>query len=163
MTEKMYVVHVFCHAFFAHAEWEDEGGEMTMKLIKALNNNVALVLDDRKRESVVMGRGVAFNIKPGGSVNPSLIEKHFVLDGKGGKKDFDSLLKRITVEDIELASGIIRRGEERLGYRCNDRIRCPSPPERCANDTVSSMWIRWMTEAARMSGSARTVFTGIGM
>lgn len=122
MTEKMYVVHVFCHAFFAHAEWEDEGEEMTMKLIKALNNNVALVLDDRKRESVVMGRGVAFNVKPGGSVNPSLIEKHFVLDGKGGKKDFDSLLKRITVEDIELASGIIRRGEERLGYRCNDSI-----------------------------------------
>lgn len=62
MTEKMYVVHVFCHAFFAHAEWEDEGEEMTMKLIKALNNNVALVLDARKRESVVMGRGVAFNV-----------------------------------------------------------------------------------------------------
>lgn len=95
---------------------------MAMKLLKALNNNVALVLDDKKRESVVMGRGVAFNIKPGGSVNTSLVEKHFVLDGKGGKKDFDSLLKRITVEDIELASGIIRRGEERLGYRCHDSI-----------------------------------------
>ena len=93
-----------------------------MKLIKALNNNVALVLDDKKRESVVMGRGVAFNIKPGGSVNPSLVEKHFILDGKGGKKDFDSLLERITVEDIELASGIIKQGEIRLGYRCNDSI-----------------------------------------
>lgn len=33
---------------------------MAMKLIKALNNNVALVLDNKKRESVVMGRGVAF-------------------------------------------------------------------------------------------------------
>lgn len=95
---------------------------MSMKLVKALNNNVALVLDDNKRESVVMGKGVAFNRKPGQLIKESLIEKHFILDGKGGRKDFDSLLKRISVEDIELASSIIRRGEDRLGYRCNDSI-----------------------------------------
>lgn len=93
-----------------------------MKLLKALNNNVALVLDDAKQESVVMGRGVAYNMKPGQPVNPSLVEKHFVLNGRGGRKDFDSLLKRITVGDIELASGIIKRGELRLGYHCNDSI-----------------------------------------
>ncbi len=122
MTKKMYVVHVFCHAFFVQTEPDNEGERMSMKLIKALNNNVALVLDDKKKEAVVMGKGVAFNLKPGASVNISLIEKHFVLDGKDGKKDFDSLLKRIAVEDIELASGIIRRGEERLGYHCNDSI-----------------------------------------
>ncbi|MDE7312477.1 MAG: PRD domain-containing protein [Eubacterium sp.] len=93
-----------------------------MKLIKALNNNVALVLDDERKESVVMGRGVAFHVKAGQHVDPSLVEKHFVLNGRSGRKDFDSLLKRITVNDIELASDIIKRGEERLGYRCNDSI-----------------------------------------
>lgn len=40
-----------------------------MKLLKALNNNVALVYDDKKQEAVVMGSGVAFGLKPGGSVN----------------------------------------------------------------------------------------------
>lgn len=93
-----------------------------MKLIKALNNNVALVCDETRRESVVMGSGVAFGIKPGEPVKESLIEKRFVLDGDRGKKDFDNLLKRITVDDIELASSIIREGEEWLGYRCNDSI-----------------------------------------
>lgn len=93
-----------------------------MKLIKALNNNVALVRDRKGQEAVVMGRGVAFNAKPGDPVREALIEKHFVLDGDSGKKDFDSLLKRITVDDIELASGIIREGEEKLGCRCNDSI-----------------------------------------
>lgn len=93
-----------------------------MKLLKALNNNVALVLDDEKRESVVMGRGVAFHVKIGQHIDSSLVEKHFVLNGRSGRKDFDSLLKRITVEDIELASGIIKQGEIRLGYRCNDSI-----------------------------------------
>lgn len=93
-----------------------------MKLMKALNNNVALVQDKNGQEAVVMGKGVAFNAKPGDPVREFLIEKHFVLNGDGGKKDFDSLLKRITVDDIELASGIIREGEELLGYRCNDSI-----------------------------------------
>ena len=93
-----------------------------MKLIKALNNNVALVKDRNGQEAVVMGKGVAFNAKPGSPIREYLIEKHFVLDGDSGKKDFDSLLKRITVDDIELASGIIREGEKKLGYRCNDSI-----------------------------------------
>lgn len=93
-----------------------------MKLIKALNNNVALVRDRKGQEAVVMGKGVAFHAKPGDPVREALIEKHFVLNGDGGKKDFDSLLKRITVDDIELASGIIREGEKKLEYRCNDSI-----------------------------------------
>ena len=46
-----------------------------MKLLKALNNNVALVLDDEKRESVVMGRGVAFHVKIGQHIDSSLVER----------------------------------------------------------------------------------------
>lgn len=93
-----------------------------MRLIKALNNNVALVQDENGQEAVVMGRGVAFNGKPGSFIREDLIEKHFVLNGDKGKRDFASLLKRITVDDIELASSIIREGEEQLGYRCSDSI-----------------------------------------
>ena len=93
-----------------------------MKLIKALNNNVALVKDKNGQEAVVMGKGVGFGIKNGCSIPESLIEKHFILNGDSGKRDFDKLLRRITVDDIELASNIIREGENMLGYRCNDSI-----------------------------------------
>lgn len=93
-----------------------------MKLIKALNNNVALVKDKNGQEAVVMGKGVGFGIKNGCSIPESLIEKHFILNGDSGKRDFDKLLRRITVDDIELASDIIREGENMLGYRCNDSI-----------------------------------------
>lgn len=93
-----------------------------MKLIKALNNNVALVKDKNGQEAVVMGKGVGFGIKNGCSIPESLIEKHFILNGDSGKRDFDKLLRRITVDDIELASDIIGEGENMLGYRCNDSI-----------------------------------------
>lgn len=93
-----------------------------MELRKALNNNVALVIDDENKEAVVMGKGIAYNLKPGAVIDASRVEKHFILDGKSGRKDFDSLLQRISVNDIELASDIIHKGEKSLGYRCNDSI-----------------------------------------
>lgn len=93
-----------------------------MRLRKALNNNVALVLDSGGEEAVVMGRGVAFDLKPGMSIDPDRVEKRFALDRKSGRKDFDNLLQRITANDIELASDMIRMGENILGCRCNDSI-----------------------------------------
>lgn len=93
-----------------------------MRLRKALNNNVALVLDSGGEEAVVMGRGVAFNLKPGMKVDPNRVEKRFALDKKSGRKDFDSLLQRITAEDVELASDMIRKGETILKCRCSDGI-----------------------------------------
>lgn len=100
----------------------NEGEGITVRVIKALNNNVALVQDRTGEEAVVMGRGIAFNKKPGDLVLESVIEKHFVLNGDSERKSFDSLLKRITVDDIELASSIIQEGEEQLGYHCNGSI-----------------------------------------
>lgn len=93
-----------------------------MRLRKALNNNVALVLDDQGREAVVMGRGVAFDLKTGMTVDPGRVEKRFVLDERTGRADFDSLLRRITVDDVELASDMIRKGERLLDYPCADSI-----------------------------------------
>ena len=93
-----------------------------MRLRKALNNNVALVYDNADQEAVVMGRGVAFNLKSGMEIDPHLVEKRFALDQKSGREDFDSLLKRISVEDVELASDMIHIGEEILGSRCRDSI-----------------------------------------
>lgn len=93
-----------------------------MELIKALNNNVALVYDDKRQEAVVMGSGVAFGLKTGDIVNQSRVEKFFVLDGEKGHKDFNRLLERISLDNLELASNIIKRGEQQLGYHCNDSI-----------------------------------------
>lgn len=93
-----------------------------MELIKALNNNVALVKNNNNQEEIVMGSGIAFKVHSGEQINEALVEKHFTLDQKGGNETITSLLNRITVDDIELASKIIHTGEERLGYHCSDSI-----------------------------------------
>ncbi|WP_099469784.1 PRD domain-containing protein [Konateibacter massiliensis] len=93
-----------------------------MELIKALNNNIALVKNENNQEEVVMGSGVSFKVHSGEQINEALVEKRFVLDGNGKKKAFENLLDRIRVDDVELASNIIKDGENQLGYQCRDSI-----------------------------------------
>ncbi len=45
-----------------------------MQIAKVLNNNVVVVLDEHRREQVVMGRGLAFQKRPGDVLDDSKIE-----------------------------------------------------------------------------------------
>ena len=41
-----------------------------MRIAKVLNNNVAVVLDEKGREKIVMGRGICFKKKAGEEIAP---------------------------------------------------------------------------------------------
>lgn len=41
---------------------------------KVLNNNVAVALDESGRERVLMGRGLAFGLKPDDIIDPAKVE-----------------------------------------------------------------------------------------
>lgn len=88
-----------------------------MYLLKALNNNTALVKDDSK-EYIVMGKGIAFNKKSNDDIDEHKIEKKYVLQ----TNSLEKLMKNISVEDLELANQIIKQAEEELGYTFNDSI-----------------------------------------
>lgn len=88
-----------------------------MYLIKALNNNTALVKEDLK-EYIVMGKGIAFHKKENDPIDPAKIEKKYVLQ----TASFDKLMQNLSVEDLELANQIIRYAEIELGYSFNDSI-----------------------------------------
>ena len=63
-----------------------------MKIAKVINNNVISVLDAQNKELVVMGRGIAFQQRPGDVVDESKIEKTFKLDNKDVSEKFKTLL-----------------------------------------------------------------------
>ncbi len=43
-----------------------------MKIFKILNNNVAVVLDEKGEEKIVMGRGICFKKKTGEEILPEV-------------------------------------------------------------------------------------------
>ena len=53
-----------------------------MLISKVLNNNVVTIKNEDNQESVVMGRGIAFQKKKGDEIDEEKIDKIFVLKNK---------------------------------------------------------------------------------
>lgn len=89
-----------------------------MKIKKILNNN-AVVVTDHNEEKIAIGAGIAFQKKKNDIVNPSKIEKLFVM--KENEK-FQQLLLQIPEEHFALSEEIITYAEESLGGKLNEHI-----------------------------------------
>ena len=77
-----------------------------MKIEKALNNNVAIIIDGGE-EKIVMGKGIAFSKHKGDEISPDAIDKTFVLSSPDSLNQFAQLLKDIPYEYVTLAQEII--------------------------------------------------------
>ena len=66
-----------------------------MKIEKILNNNAVVTLDDKGKEIIVMGRGIAFKQKIGNILDPDTIDKTFTLSDQGVLSRFQELLSAI--------------------------------------------------------------------
>ncbi len=93
-----------------------------MRIKKVFNNNVVLVVNDLKEEQIVMGKGIGFNKYPKDLIDTSKIEKRFIFNNKESLNELYTLLDRIPLKHIELASEIIEMGKESIGYKLNDNI-----------------------------------------
>ncbi|MEG0329754.1 MAG: PRD domain-containing protein [Longicatena sp.] len=93
-----------------------------MYIHKILNNNVVVVLDDKQREQIVMGRGIAFNKKCGDDITSEQIDKVFALSNPDTNNRFQELISDIPLEYLELVEKIITYTKTHLGKKVDDAI-----------------------------------------
>ncbi|MDQ0999649.1 beta-glucoside operon transcriptional antiterminator [Neobacillus niacini] len=93
-----------------------------MKIAKVFNNNVISAFNEKNQELVVMGRGLAFQKKPGDTVDEEKIEKTFVLKNNDLSERFKTLLYEVPIEYMEITESIIQLAKSRLGRNLNDSI-----------------------------------------
>jgi beta-glucoside operon transcriptional antiterminator len=93
-----------------------------MKIAKVINNNVISVLNEENIELVVMGRGIAFQRKPGDVVEEEKIEKIFALKNQEMTEKFKTLLYEVPLEYMEVSEEIIQNAKRKLGKDLNDSI-----------------------------------------
>src|SRR3954470_3232848 len=93
-----------------------------MKIAKVINNNVISVIDAHNKELVIMGRGLAFQKRPGDIVDEAKIEKIFKLDNKDVSEKFKTLLYDVPMEYMDVSERIISYAKEKLGKKLNDSI-----------------------------------------
>ncbi|MDI9218290.1 BglG family transcription antiterminator LicT [Clostridium tertium] len=93
-----------------------------MLINKVLNNNVITIINENNEESVVMGRGIAFQKKKGDEVDKEKVDKIFVLRNKSINDKLIALVNDIPVENLEIAEEVIKYAEEKLGTKLNENI-----------------------------------------
>ena len=96
-----------------------------MKVLKVLNNNVVSSLDEKGRETMVLGSGIGFQKKAGDEIDENRIEKIFRLPNDvsdDSKTHFHKLVEEIPYEYVKYADEIIRGASEKLGKKLNRNI-----------------------------------------
>ena len=93
-----------------------------MKIHKVLNNNVAVVFDEKGREKIVMGRGICFKKKAGENVKEEEIDKIFSLQASDAQNKLQVLVQDLPMEHIAVGEEIISEAKQRLGRELNDMI-----------------------------------------
>src|SRR5699024_3709116 len=93
-----------------------------MIINRVINNNVISILDQNSREQVIMGSGVGFQKKDGDPVDESKIEKIFSLDNKEISDQFQTLLREVPIDTMNVVEDIIQSAKKRYGKKRNDII-----------------------------------------
>ncbi|VDN47624.1 Antitermination protein BlgG [Petrocella atlantisensis] len=91
---------------------------MKCEILKIMNNNVIWVQDDKnKAETVLIGKGIGFGVKPGQQVDipQEAIDKVFITYDQKTMKDYIALAESIDSNIMEVCTEIIIYAEEKLG------------------------------------------------
>ena len=106
-----------------------------MRISRIYNNNVVLTVDHYGKESVMIGRGIAFGKRKGQLIDPSAVEQTFVPEqGMSGER-LSMTLSEIPAESaLELSNSFILPLADHLHYavvRARDgvRVQYPLAPE----------------------------------
>ena len=93
-----------------------------MKISRIINNNVVCVLDESKRERVMMGNGIAFKKRVGDELDISKIEKTFTPESKDLTERLKVLLSEIPVECMQVSEEIIRFATQQLNRELSETL-----------------------------------------
>lgn len=89
---------------------------------KIFNNNIVLSKDEKNQEVIVMGRGIAFQKRPGDLIDPQIVEKVFAQINKDMTSQLVALLSEIPVYYFQLTEEIIQFAKQKLGRKINDNV-----------------------------------------
>lgn len=93
-----------------------------MVIEKVLNNNVVISKNERGEEIICMGKGIAFQKRPGDRILKEAIQKEFVLKDSLATNQFSQLMADVPLEELELVKQIVDLAEGKLGVSLSSNI-----------------------------------------
>lgn len=93
-----------------------------MKIVRVLNNNAVVSKNDKGKEIILLGSGIAFKKKTGDIISDSNVEKIFELKKKEDRNRFYDLISDIPYIEIQTTERIVNHVEKELDVKLDDSI-----------------------------------------
>ena len=93
-----------------------------MNIVKVLNNNVVLSMNENHEDVIVLGNGIAFQKKYGDQIDDSKIERIFTQQIPELTARFQKMLSEIPMDFLEIAEKIILNAKLKLNHDFNDNL-----------------------------------------
>ncbi|MDL2293410.1 PRD domain-containing protein, partial [Ruminococcaceae bacterium OttesenSCG-928-D13] len=93
-----------------------------MRIKKILNHNIVVAIDDKNRECVLTGKGIAFGKKAGETLDMALVEKKFTTKEKGTADKLSRILEAIPPEYIRVGDEVINMAKAELSQPLSEKI-----------------------------------------
>ncbi len=93
-----------------------------MKIIKVLNNNAAITLNENGQEIVVMGSGIAFQKKKDDLIDRENVERIFSAENKEVSSRILKMADTISMEYFDVSEEIYRYSQGVLGVEINESV-----------------------------------------
>ncbi len=93
-----------------------------MKILKVLNNNAAITLNENGQEIVVMGSGIAFQKKKDDFIDKEKVERIFSAENKEVSSRVLKMADTISMEYFDVSEEIYRYSQGVLGVEINESV-----------------------------------------
>ncbi len=94
-----------------------------MKIKRILTNNAVITLNEKKKEQIICGKGIAYKKKAGDEVDISQIDKIFVLMPNDSlQKQMEQLLTDIPLKYVELSNDIVNMARLSMNMILSDSL-----------------------------------------
>lgn len=88
-----------------------------MVIEKVLNNNVVVSKNELGKEIICMGKGIAFQKKPGDHISKNDVQKEFILKDSFATHQFQQLMADVPLEEVELVKSLLILPKKNCKFR----------------------------------------------
>ena len=92
-----------------------------MKIVRVLNTNAVVNIDQEGRELIITGAGIGFKKKKGENLDEALADKTYYLESVDDSRRLQEVVKEISEEYLEIASRVVKTAREE-GLKVRDSL-----------------------------------------
>lgn len=94
---------------------------VTVKIVRVLNTNAVVSIDQEGRELIITGAGIGFKKKKGENLDEALADKTYYPESVDDSRRLQEVVKEISEEYLEIASRVVKTAREE-GLKVRDSL-----------------------------------------